>query len=206
VEEEINLRPYIETLMRSWYWILLAGIIAGGSAYLISKITPDIYEAEAVVATIRERTNVSFNTSIETQAEAGGSKDATSRITGLVALVTSSDVAEQVLAEVGDELDEDSQTIPALIKMIKASSDGDLIIIEAKYTDPQLTSRIANVWAQVYENHVNTLYASRSDSDQAVLLSQVAIAEGEYDTARANTELFITDNHITFLQSEITAP
>lgn len=203
MEEEIDLRPYIDILIRSWYWILLAGLVAGGTAYLVSKLSPETYEAEAAVATIRERTNVSFNTSIQTQEEDLGGQNADSRLDGLVALATSSDVATQVLAEIGSELDEESQTVPALIKMITASGVGDLIIITATYTDPELTSRIANIWAQVYEDRINDIYASEPNANQTTLASQVISAENEYEVAKADSETFIANNRITFLQNEI---
>jgi len=203
LEEEIDLRPYINALIRSWYWILLAGLLAGGTAYLVSKLVPDTYEAETALATIRESTDVSFNASIEPEAEILDSRNADTRLEGLVALVTSSDVATQVLAEIGDELDEDHQSVPSVINLIEASNVGDLIIIKAQYNDPQLTSQLVNTWTEVYENHINELYGTGRHTGQEKLTAQVVVANENYETAKTNLESFIANNRITFLQSEI---
>ena len=205
MEEEIDLRPYINVLIQSWYWILLAGLLAGGTAYLVSRLLPDTYEAEAVVATIRETTDVSFNASIRTEAEILDSQNINARLDGLVTLATSSDVAAQVLAEIGDKLDENHQSVPSIISLIEASNVGDLIIIKAQYNDPQLTSQLVNTWAKVYENHINELYGPGKRTGQEELAAQVTIAKENYETAKTNLESFISNNRITFLQNEIAA-
>ncbi|MCP4422582.1 MAG: hypothetical protein GY805_38720 [Chloroflexi bacterium] len=206
MEEEIDLRPYIRALFRSWYWILSAALLAGGVAYWANSLLPDVYKAEAIVAIVRERTNVSFDISIETQEDVLGSRDVRSRLDGLVALVTSSDIAVQTLAEIGPDLDENYQNAPALIGAIEASSTGDLIIIAAKYPDPEMASRIANAWAQAYVSHVNAIYVSGTNpEEEAAIAEQVAVAAGDYEAVKANLATFVANNRITFLQNEIAA-
>lgn len=205
MEEEIDLRPYIKAIFGAWYWILLAALLAGGAAFGVGSLLPDKYEAEAVVAIVRERTDVSFNTSIETQEDALGSRDVRSRQEGLVALVKSNDIAVQVLAEIGPDLDVENRNVPSLLGMVEAANTGDLIIIKAQHTDRETAARIANLWAQTYEKHVNALYASGTRTDQTVIAAQVAAAASEYEAAKADLEAFIADNRITFLQNEIAA-
>ena len=180
------------------YWLAAA-------AYGVGSLSPDVYEAEAVVAIVRERTDVSFNTSIETQEDILGSRDVRSRLDGLVALVTSSDIAAQVLAEIGADLDAADRNVPALLKMIEASNIGDLIIIKSQYADPKMASRIADVWAKIYERRVNAIYVSGTSSDQTVIAVQVTAATDDYEAAKADLDAFIADNRITFLQNEIAA-
>ncbi|MEJ2750474.1 MAG: hypothetical protein P8183_21585, partial [Anaerolineae bacterium] len=165
----------------------------------------DTYEAEATVAIVRERTTVSFNTSIETQEDILGSRDVNSRREALIALVTSNDVAEQVLAEVKDLLAPEDRNVAALLDMAGASNTGDLIVITVSYEDPQTAAEIANAWAQVYEKYVNALYVSGTSNRPEVLRTQVTSAKTAYDTAQANLEAFIGDNQIDLLQNEINA-
>ena len=100
MEEEIDLRPYIRAIFRAWYWVIGVAVITALVVFGISSLFPEIYAAEATVAIIRERTEVSFNTSIETREDILGSRDVNSRRDALIALVSSNDVAEQVLAEI----------------------------------------------------------------------------------------------------------
>lgn len=205
MEEEIDLRPYIRALFRAWYWIVGAAVVTAVAAFLISSALPETYEAEAVVAIVRERTTVSFDTSIETQEDILGSRDVISRREALIALVSSSDVAEQVLAEAGELLAPEDRSVAELLKMVEASNTGDLIVIRVSYADPQAAAELANVWARVYESYINALYVSGTSARPEVLRNQVAAAKTTYDTAQADLEAFIGDNEIDLLENEIRA-
>ncbi|NCF68576.1 MAG: lipopolysaccharide biosynthesis protein, partial [Chloroflexi bacterium] len=50
MEEEIDLRPYVEALLRNWKWIIGAGILAALIALGFSFLMPSTYEATALVA------------------------------------------------------------------------------------------------------------------------------------------------------------
>ena len=205
MEEEIDLRPYIKALIRSWYWIVAAAVVAGGAALGLRSLLPDVYEAQSAVAIVRERTDVSFATSIETQEDVLGSRDVRSRLDALVALVTSPDVATQVVAEISDELAEEDKDTFELLEKVEASNTGDLILITVSHRDPRMAARIANAWAQMYERHVNTLYGSGATANRDVVAAQLTGAAAEYDEAQADLEAFIGDNRLTLLQNEIAA-
>lgn len=205
MEEEIDLRPYIKAIFSAWYWIVGAAVVAAVAAFLVSSNLPETYEAEAIVAIIRERTTVSFGTSIETQEDVLGSRDISSRREALIALVTSNDVAEQVLAEIGDKLASEDRSTAALLKMVAASNTGDLIVIQVSHEDPQLAAEIANIWAEVYEAYINTLYVSGTSTRPDVLAAQTQAAEAAYKAAQADYESFIGNNPIDLLQNDIRA-
>jgi uncharacterized protein involved in exopolysaccharide biosynthesis len=205
MEEEIDLRLYIKAIFGAWYWIIGAAVVAALAAYGFSTLLPEMYEAEAIVAIVRERTTVSFETSIETQEDILGSRDISSRREALIALVTSNDVAEQVLAEMGDKLAPEDRSTAALLKMVDASNTGDLIVIQVSHEDPQQAAEIANVWAQVYEAYINTLYVSGTSTRPDILSAQTQAAEAAYKAAQADYESFIGNNPIDLLQNEIRA-
>ncbi|MCZ7671650.1 MAG: Wzz/FepE/Etk N-terminal domain-containing protein [Chloroflexi bacterium] len=50
MEEEIDLKPYIEALITKWYWIMGAAILAGVVAFIVSSALPPKYQATALVA------------------------------------------------------------------------------------------------------------------------------------------------------------
>ncbi len=205
MEEEIDLRPYIRAIFRAWYWIVGAAVVAALAAYGVSRLLPETYEAEAIVAIVRERTDVSFNTSIDTQNDVLGSRDISSRREALLALVASNDLAEQVLAEMSDKLAPENRNTAALLKMVDASNTGDLIVIQVSHEDPQLAAEIANTWAQIYESYVNNLYASGTYAQPEILSAQTQVAKEAYREAQADYEAFIGNNPIDLLQNEIRA-
>ncbi|MCB9418919.1 MAG: hypothetical protein H6667_03900 [Ardenticatenaceae bacterium] len=205
MEEEIDLRPYIRAIFRAWYWIVGAAVLAALAAYGISTLSPEKYEAEAIVAIVRERTDVSFDTSIETQEDVLGSRDIGSRREALIALVASNDVAQQVLIEMGDRLAPGDRNAAVLLKKVSASNTGDLIVVRISHEDPQMAAEIANVWAQVYEQYINALYVSGTSTRPEMVTEQAAAAKMTYEAAQADLEAFIGDNEVDLLQNEINA-
>ena len=129
IEEEIDLRAYVEVLIRYWKWIVGYMLVAALTAFTISSLRPPIYEAETTVAIIRSRTDVIFAPQmVTTEDQLTHYLDKNARRTALVELVSSSDIAIQVLNEVGAQLELDELTAPGLLGMIEASNEGDLIV------------------------------------------------------------------------------
>ena len=68
-EDVIDLGKYIETLFRQWRLILIFSIFFTLAAYFTTFSQPTTYQAQALVATTRSSSNVSFGTNIETISE-----------------------------------------------------------------------------------------------------------------------------------------
>ena len=45
MEEEIDLRKYIEVLIHHWYWIVGLGVAAAAIAFAVSSFLPPIYDS-----------------------------------------------------------------------------------------------------------------------------------------------------------------
>ncbi len=200
-EEGIDLRPYIRKIFKFWYWIIGAAIIAAITASIVQSSHTN-YEAVSSVAVMRERTNVSFGTGIEVREN---TLDLHSRLTGLVALVTSNDVAVIVLDQIKDSLPPDSQTVSDLLRMVDSKNTGDLILITVTNPDPELAALIANTWANVYEKHVNTLFVSGTNANLGDVHSRVLLAADAYEAAQAELEDITGDSHILLLETQIKA-
>ena len=50
MEEEIDLRPYIEALFRHRYWIVGIVVLTAGVAFLVTRFVPSIYETKSSIA------------------------------------------------------------------------------------------------------------------------------------------------------------
>ena len=66
MEEEIDLRQYVEVLIRSWGWIAGLALVAAAAALGVSFLIPPTYEATALVAVTEPRYVMRFDPRFET--------------------------------------------------------------------------------------------------------------------------------------------
>lgn len=208
MSEEIDLRPYIELLVSRWPWIVGGACIAILVALVSSTLLPKVYQAEVIVSVLRSRTDVTFDERIRTILEDELSirgDDAGTRQEGLVRLVTSNDIARQVVANIGSQLKPSERSIPALLDRVSAQARGNLIVITVQHANPDTAALIANQWAHVYERDVNELYGSTRGDNVGAVAAQVDGAKAAYEAAQGEVEQFIADNRIAALEHEISA-
>lgn len=191
-ETTINLRPLFLTPLRWWRLILVPTLIfflVGITYQAIPAIRKETYTAKARVAIVKARTEVDFETPVETLSEEELlysmelqkevlEEAANARRLALVELVYNDTIAQKVLDTFQDELTEKERQPGAVASMVEGSlvSDGgtqsDLIEISITNKDPVKAARIANAWAAEYERLVNRIYAgppTESDSIRADL-------------------------------------
>jgi len=199
LEEEIDLRAYISVLLKFKYWIVGLAFASALVAMVVSLLQSPTYEAQAAIAIVQMRTDVTFTPEMVTLSER---EDVKARRDALVALVNSSDVAVQTLDEVGDRLEPDERNVLGLVQMVEASSEGDLISIKVRHREPDVAALIANAWARSYERHVNALYGLAQELNTAIS-AQAEKAQETYNAAQAALETFVGDNRIATLEREI---
>jgi uncharacterized protein involved in exopolysaccharide biosynthesis len=203
-EEEIDLRPYIQALIEKWYWIVGTAVVAAVVAFVVTSMLPPVYEAETAVAIVRTRTDITFDSRIVTEDEAFA-RDLNARRSALVALVTSTDVIEAVLAEVGEQLRPENRRVAALRQMAEANSNGDLIRIRVQHRDPQTAAALANSWGRQYEQHVNQLFGGGRGEGLPTIAAQVQEARARYEVAQTDLEAFTRTNQIAALSREVSS-
>lgn len=204
MEEEIDLRIYIDLLLSWWREIVLftvlAVIVAGG----VSMTQPSIYEATASVAIVKEVSSVDLGSQLGTLTEAdiAGGKylDPSARRNALADLVRNTSIAETVIPLLEDNwLDaENEETDPSvLVGKVDGSvgSGTDLIMVQVTDKDPEKAAHIATVWAQAYVDYVNQLYSNTSGT-YAAISKQLAATEAEYRESQAALETFLAENRI----------
>jgi capsular exopolysaccharide synthesis family protein len=205
LEDEINLGQYFSVLLRWYRLIILAALLAGFAALVVSFMTPPTYEAEAAVAIIKSGTQINFDPKIKTISEmdtAQLASDQTARRKSLTTIASSPDIATAVIAKMGDQLEE-SERIPVnLAGAIKATTDGDLIKIKASANNAEKAAILANTWTQEYLDRVNALYGESALAPTEIQ-AQADTAKRDYDQKEAALVAYLANNPIDQLSRQI---
>ncbi|NJO04658.1 MAG: hypothetical protein HC876_03510 [Chloroflexaceae bacterium] len=215
----INLRPIFEVPLRWWRFIItmvtLVAIVAG-AINLLPFLIPDIYRATAGVAIVKSRTEVSFESAVETlteeqiQAALGPpTRDDTTaefRRATLVSLVNNGTIAEQVLDQLQDRLPEGDLERGILSRRVAGQlandGDSDLIQIVVTHPNPEIAAAIANAWAASYERLINDIYARPSNTTDSIQ-EEVTRAKQIYDDAQETLIQSLAENRISQAQRQI---
>ena len=201
MEEEIDLRPYIEALISKWYWIVGAAIVAGVVAFIVSSTLPPSYEATALVAITRPTEIVEFDTRIR-------SVDENQPLKAYPEIAMSDELMLALLPEV-TEMNPEIQSVEVVRGMLEASAGADPSILHLTVTngDPEETSKIANLWAELFVAKANQIYGNTGGEQLAFFQSQLDDAEVELTVAeealiefQAHNQSLILENQLEVLQ------
>jgi succinoglycan biosynthesis transport protein ExoP len=208
MEEEIDLREYIDVIVRRWKWIAGITLAAVVTAAVVSFfLLAPVYEAKAGVVIVKSKSEVTFEPKYRTLTEEELGEvgiDVNARRKALEALVKSSSVASEVIAELGSTLELEERDVNTLLEMVETEANGDLIGIKVKGENPSKITAIANAWGEDYEEYVNGLYGGRPESPGSIQ-AQVTEAESSYQEAQEALAKFTGDNQIETLTREIGA-
>ena len=91
MEDELDLRAYIEAVLRGWKWVLAAGVVAGTAALVASLLMLPEYEAAALVIMTEPRYQMQLDPRFET------TEGLLAPYEVFPALATSDDVLQDVL-------------------------------------------------------------------------------------------------------------
>jgi uncharacterized protein involved in exopolysaccharide biosynthesis len=205
MEDEIDLRVYVNMLLRHWRVIAAVTLIAGVVALTVSSVLPVKYQANALVLITRPLYQFQFSQAIQnlpaspyTQQMLAGQ--------AAVDLANSDDLLQQVLLDVGEALPADERNVFALRKMLKARTGSDPSIINLSVTnrDPQRVADIANTWASLYVRQVNDLYGQSADQLRFFEDQRVQAQSGLDEADQALVE-FQKRNDLAILQAQLSA-
>jgi uncharacterized protein involved in exopolysaccharide biosynthesis len=205
VEDEIDLRVYINVLIHYWRLIVGLTIVAGVAAFVVSLLLPAQYQATAVVVVTRPLYQFQLAPGIENLPESAAG---TQVLSGKAALdlATSDATIQQLLDQMGNDLPLEEQSLVPMREMLKAAQGGDASIIKLTVTnrDPQRVAKIANTWASLYVRQVNDLYGQSSEQLK-FFESQLAQAKSDLDTADQALVDFQKRNDASVLQAQLSA-
>ena len=205
MEDEIDLRVYINVLIHYWRLIVGLTIVAGVAAFVVSLLLPAQYQATAVVVVTRPLYQFQLAPGIQNLPESAAG---TQVLSGKAALdlATSDAMIQQLLDQVGNDLPPEERSLVPMRGMLKAAQGGDASIIKLTVTNrnPQRVAKITNTWAGLYVRQVNDLYG-QSAEQLKFFESQLAQAKSDLDTADQALVDFQKRNNAAVLQAQLTA-
>ncbi len=201
MEEEIDLREYLDVLVRRWKWIVALAVIAALAAAAVSFfVLKPTYEARALVLITNPRYQLRFDPRLETISDIETASKA------YPTLAVSDDLLKQVLDSLDPPLPETQRTLQALRGKVSASAGADPSLLQLTTTngDPERAAQIANTWAEQYVIYVNELYGRRSE-DVAFFNEQFEAARSVLDAAEEALVDYEARNQQSILQARLTA-
>lgn len=198
--EEIDLRPYIEVLVRNWYWIVGAALVSGILVYLVISIFPPTYEASALVAVTEPRFNIQFDPRLE--ATESGQLNAQA----YPDLAMSDVVLEELYASLSiwpEQIESAERLRTNLIA--EADAGNSLLRLTVTLSDPVLASEVANQWAQVFIDRANQIYGVQGGTPLTFLETQLALAEEDLSIAEEALVEFQSSNQSVILRNQLQA-
>lgn len=163
MEQEIDLRYYIEVVVRYRKWILGFTAAAMVVATLVSLfVLPPTYEVVATVVATAPRYRITLVPQIEAP------QDSQVPTKAYIALAKNAQLERQIITALGDTLPGELRSVQALDAVCSVSSADDPSIIQLKvrYSDPQVAADVANTWAVLYVRQISTLYGQSDDVRQ----------------------------------------
>ncbi len=194
MEEEIDLRQYVEVLLKYKFWIVGLAVLAAAVAFVVSSRRPPAYEAEASLAMLRVRSEMTLEPKFRTLSDedVAPKVDIKSLRDTLSALVKSSAVSAAVSEQMGERLQ----------ARVTVGNSGNLITIRVRHQDPQLAADIANAWAQQAEIYVNSIYGQPPQPVQE-LQTQFQNVQDKYKVAQGDLEIFVAQSQVPELKREV---
>lgn len=155
MEEEIDLRPFLEVIFKRWYWIIGSGIVAGIIAFIVSSSLPAKYEAAALVAIVQSNDVVQFDSRFSEGIQ-------TQPLTAFPELATSDELLKRVL---------DNTALPEVTSIeelrkyltIQQGADKSLLHFIVTNKNPEVAANLANVWVEQFVPWANKIYSDSED-------------------------------------------
>ena len=206
MEDEIDLRVYINVLIRYWRLIVGLTVVAGVAAFVVSLLLPAQYQATAVVVVTRPLYQFQLAPGIQNLPDS--TTGSTQILSGKAALdlAVSDTMIQQLLEQVGNDLPPEERFLVPMREMLKAAQGGDASIIKLTVTNrnPQRVAKIANTWASLYVRQVNDLYG-QSAEQLKFFESQLTQANSDLDMADQALVDFQKRNDAAVLQAQLAA-
>ncbi len=178
MEEEIDLRQYINVLIRRWYWIIGAVLAAAAVAFVVSSFLSPTYEAASLVVVTQPRYLFQFDQRVKNVPF-----DPAQLTRGYQAIATNDDLLLSIAKAANPPLPLDQGSIDELKKIfiVDTSSDTTVIRLVVRFRDSQQAASLANLWAEQLAAYLNQVYGTTNDAP--IFEKQTAEAKTALDRA-----------------------
>lgn len=157
-----------------WLWLIMLGtLLAGSTAYVVSRNMIPIYRASTTLLINQARNPaVTDYSSILTSERLAKT---------YVELLTKRPILEEVASRLGLAMDEGS--FPAELD-VKPVRDTQLIELSVEHSDPRLAAEIANTLPEVFIKQNESIQLSRFASSKENLAKQLAVIESDIEATQ----------------------
>lgn len=198
MEDEIDLRPYLGALTRYWWVILGAGLIFAVIAFLLASSRPEVYQASSLVTVLEPTQTIQFDERFE---------NVSSR-SALLKVLPELAKSDQLMDSLADKLEaEGIEFKRSLAESLTAQAGRDPILLYLRVSnqDPDTAARVANIWAELFVDHANEVYALQGESQVRFFEAQQAEASDRLMAANEALADFQGDNHLTMATNELSS-
>lgn len=202
--DEIDLRPYVDLLVRRWYWIVLTTVVAAAVAALVSFfVLAPTYEATAVVAITPPKYLMQFSQQFEPLAQ---ERLQTSIYASYPELAQTDELIQQVAEALATMTGKPAPNLEQLRNQmsVKASKDVGVIRLQVRGSDPHLAASLANTWADLYVKMLGRLYGGEGE-EYSFFAEQLSLAQHNLDAAQQALAEFKARDPAAMLSSELKA-
>lgn len=163
-DDEIDIRPIIQTLWRLKWWIIAITAVFGVVALLGSKfLLPKGYEVKAYVVVNKPNTTVNLENSIQSSPQIPDAKS-------LLDLTVADDLVYRVKNDPQVvELMPDLISLESFRKQLKPSLVGsNQLTLKVSDSNPNRAAIVANIWAHEVSMRLNDLFGSNNTELQSI--------------------------------------
>jgi uncharacterized protein involved in exopolysaccharide biosynthesis len=200
-EEEIDLREYINVLLKRKGIIILIFLIAVITAALVSYFyLKPVYEASTILMISKPKYQVELEPKIQTQFTPEVS------LATYESLIKDREVEEEVIKKLNLDQPPYELTPDSLQGMITIEllTNTNLIKMNLQAGDPKLAKDIANVWAALFIEKNKDLNLQESKEAQGFIEEQLKISNQNLSTIEEEIRKFNETNNIVAMDKEIT--
>lgn len=157
MDETIDLRPYVDALVRRWR-VIPGAVIAGILIATLLHFSSSNYRATALVAAFEPAQQLQFDERIISSVRLEPFTSAYPEI------ATSNDVLSAVLERAKELSGGTIATLPELrdILNVEKGDDSRLLRLSVRYDNPQVAAELANLWATTFVKTVDEINLGRS--------------------------------------------
>jgi uncharacterized protein involved in exopolysaccharide biosynthesis len=200
MDETIDLRPYVEALVRRW-WVILGAVVLGLLGAAILYFAQSNYQATALVAVTDPTQRLQFDPRIVSTVELDVLLQAYPE------LALSDSVVTDLFEEVEPLSDGSIDSLDTLRGMIDVQTGADprLVRLIVMAEDPQLAADVVNAWAEIFVTHVDTIYGAPGgeveffNAQLAETAEQLRAAERSLVDFQSGSRMGIVDNQLASL-------
>ncbi|MCA9973866.1 MAG: hypothetical protein KC425_26815 [Anaerolineales bacterium] len=201
MEAEVDLRPYIEALVRAWKWIAGVALATAVAGLILGFVLPPTYEVTALVAVTEPNQLLQFEAGFEAVADV---------VPRPLRAYPELAVSDSLLAAVREEVAPQLAEVPTQVSfdnMLTAESGSDLSLIRlrVRYRDAAEAALIVNTWAALFVAQANDIYGGQNSLQLVNFESQLTAVSAELEAAEDALIAFQARNERQLVENELLA-